>query len=255
MEDDERLRYSRHLLLPAWDEAAQERLQGAHVLLVGLGGLGSPAALYLAAAGIGTLTLCDHDTVELTNLQRQIALSQQDIGRKKVAATAQRLHQLNPGVKLRMRTEKFGGDGHREDASVDLVLDCSDDFSTRFAINRWCHERHIPLVSGAVIRFNAQLTVFDFRRADTPCYACLYPPESSIEEEERCALMGVFAPLAGLLGTWQAGEAIKLLTGVGTPLVGRLLLVEGEQSHFRTLTLLRDPYCSVCGSVHQASKS
>ncbi|MDA8416180.1 MAG: HesA/MoeB/ThiF family protein [Betaproteobacteria bacterium] len=252
MEDSARLRYSRHLLLPSWDEHTQQRLLGSHVLIVGLGGLGSPAALYLAAAGIGQLTLCDPDEVELTNLQRQIALSHADIGQYKVVATAQRLSQLNPTLQLHLRPESLTQDNASTLLDgIDLVLDCSDNFATRFLLNTLCYGRRIPLVSGAVIRFRGQLTTFDFRHPGSPCYACLFPPEVLQEEEERCALMGVFSPLAGLIGTWQAGEAIKLLGEFGTSLVGRLWLLDGETSMCRELVLHRDPGCSVCGVVDQ----
>lgn len=252
MDDRERLRYSRHLLLSGWDEVTQERLLASHVLVVGVGGLGSPASLYLAASGVGTLTLCDPDEVELTNLQRQIALSHADIGHSKVSATAARLHQINPTLCLHSRHGRLTPENANDWlAGVDLVLDCSDSFSTRFLINGLCRERRVPLVSGAVIRFSGQLTTFDFRQADSPCYACLYPPQSLTEEGERCALMGVFSPLAGMVGAWQAGEALKLLGGFGTPLVGRLWLMEGETSQSRILTLRRDPHCPVCGNTHE----
>ncbi|QKE42032.1 MAG: HesA/MoeB/ThiF family protein [Ferrovum myxofaciens] len=248
MEDSALLRYSRHLLLEPWGAETQERLTRAHVLIVGVGGLGSPASLYLAAAGVGTLTLCDGDVVDLTNLQRQIALASSDVGRLKVKATAERLQQLNPTIDVRVDPRKVAPEAWGDRlGGVDLVLDCCDDFATRFALNRACQEHGIPLVSGAVIRFSAQISVFDFRQKDTPCYACLYPPESWLEEEERCALLGVFSPLAGTTGTLQAGEAIKVLTGVGNPLVGRVLLLDGLSSEFRTVRLLRDPLCSVCG--------
>ncbi|NDU89943.1 MAG: HesA/MoeB/ThiF family protein [Ferrovum sp.] len=250
MEDSALLRYSRHLLLEPWGTEAQERVNRAHVLIVGVGGLGSPAALYLAAAGVGTLTLCDGDVVDLTNLQRQIALSSSDVGRLKVSATAERLQQLNPTIHIHTDPRRVAPEAWRERlGGVDLVLDCCDDFATRFALNQACRECGIPLVSGAVIRFSAQISVFDFRRKDTPCYACLYPPESRTdeEEEERCALLGVFAPLAGTTGTLQAGEVLKVLSGVGDPLVGRVLLLDGLSGEFRTVRLLRDPCCPVCG--------
>ncbi len=246
MNDQALLRYSRHLLLPDWSEAVQDRLGAAHVLVVGAGGLGSPASLYLAAAGVGQLTLCDHDQVDLSNLQRQIALASADVGRLKVAATAQRLHQINPEVRLHTVPRRLTEAEEGLLEGVDVVLDASDDFATRFLLNRLCLQRRLPLVSAAVIRYKAQLTVFDFRQQMTPCYACLYAPDS-VEEAERCALMGVFAPLAGVVGSWQAGEALKILAGVGTPLVGRLLLIDGSDSSTRTLTLLRDPDCPVCG--------
>ncbi len=246
MDEAELLRYSRHILLEAWGLEAQQRVRASHALIIGAGGLGSPAALYLAASGVGQLTLVDADVVDLTNLQRQIALRQTDLTHNKAQATAQTLTALNPLVRLQVYQERVTGQNlpallH----GVQVVLDCTDNFATRHVINRACVAQRIPLVSGAAIRFDAQITVFDARQNHSPCYACLYP-EHSREEEERCAVMGVFSPLVGIVGSTQAAEALKLLAGIGTPLVGRLLLLEALSMQWHSLRLPRDPHCPVC---------
>ncbi len=246
MDDAELLRYSRHILLDAWGEQAQQRVRASHALLIGAGGLGSPAALYLAASGVGQLSLVDADEVDLTNLQRQIALRQADISLNKAQATARTLAALNPLVRL--HTHPLRATAHNLPGllqGVDVVLDCTDNFATRHLLNRACVAQRIPLVSGAAIRFDAQITVFDARQASSPCYACLYP-EHSQDEEERCALMGVFSPLVGIVGATQAAEALKLLAGVGTSLMGRLLVLEALSMQWHSLRLPRDPHCPVC---------
>jgi adenylyltransferase/sulfurtransferase len=246
VDDTQRLRYSRHLLLNEFGEEAQERLLAARALVVGAGGLGSPALMYLAAAGVGRITLCDGDRVDLTNLQRQIVHRQASVGRAKPASAAETLKALNPEVQVETVEERV--DGERLAALVraaDVVLDCSDNFATRHAINRACVAARKPLVSGAGVRFDGQVAVFDLRRDDAPCYHCLFA-EDAASEEERCATMGVFAPLVGVIGTMQAAEAIKLMAGVGETLSGRLLLFDALASRWHEVRLARDPQCRVC---------
>ncbi|MCC7484181.1 MAG: molybdopterin-synthase adenylyltransferase MoeB [Burkholderiales bacterium] len=246
MNDEQLLRYSRHILLPQIGIEGQEKLLAAHVLLIGAGGLGSPAALYLAAAGVGRLTICDDDEVDLTNLQRQIVHRTRSIGMKKTDSARATLAEVNPEVAVTALAERV--DEARLAALVaaaDVVLDGSDNFPTRHAVNRACALQRKPLVSGAALRFDGQVAVFDFRAAASPCYACLFP-EDAEAEEERCAVMGVFAPLTGIVGTTQAAEALKLVTGVGETLAGRLLLIDALAMQVRTITLARDPACRVC---------
>lgn len=248
MDDHQLLRYSRHILLPEIGIEGQQRLLDAHALLIGAGGLGSPAAIYLAAAGIGTLTLCDGDSVDLTNLQRQIVHREAAVGEKKVDSARATLLGLNPGIRINAVAERVSGD--RLQALVDaadVVLDGCDNFETRHAVNRACVRAGKPLVSGAGIRFDGQLAVFDLRRADSPCYACLFP-EGGEMEEMRCAVMGVFAPLVGIIGAMQAAEALKLVTGAGETMTGRLLLLDALTMDLRTVSLGRDPACAVCGT-------
>lgn len=246
MDDRALLRYSRHILLDAWGLEAQERVLASHALLIGAGGLGSAAALYLAASGVGQLSLVDADVVDLTNLQRQVALRQADLSHNKATATARTLADLNPLVQLHVHPRQATAQTLPTLLQgVDVVLDCTDNFATRHLINRACVAHQIPLVSGAAIRFDAQVTVFDARSAHSPCYACLYP-EHAREEEERCALMGVFSPLVGIVGATQAAEALKLLAAVGTSLAGRLLLLEALSMQWHSLRLPRDPHCPVC---------
>ena len=250
--DDQLLRYSRHILLDEVGIEGQDRICAARVLIVGAGGLGSPAALYLASAGVGSLTLADGDTVDLTNLQRQIAHRETSIGRLKVDSAAEAVAALNSDVAV--RTVPLRADARLLSALVaeaDVVLDCSDNFATRHALNRCCVQQRVPLVSGAAIRFSGQVSVFD-SRPDAggergPCYACLFPEDAPVEEV-RCATMGVFAPLVGLVGAVQAAEALKILAGTGQPLRGRLLLVDALDMEFQTLALARNPHCAVCGA-------
>jgi adenylyltransferase/sulfurtransferase len=246
LSDQELLRYSRQILLHHVDIDGQLRLKSSRVLIIGLGGLGSPVALYLAAAGVGELHLADFDSVDLTNLQRQIIHDSQSVGQSKVDSAIARLVAINPEVKLVAHRSALDADSL--DAAVrdvDLVLDCSDNFSTREAVNTACVAASRPLVSGAAIRLEGQLSVFDPRRADSPCYHCLYGHGN--ETELTCSEAGVVGPLVGLVGSLQALEALKLLAGFGEPLVGRLLLVDALSTRFRELKVRRDPACAVCG--------
>jgi len=246
MTDDQLLRYSRHILLPEIGVEGQQRLLAAHALVIGAGGLGSPAALYLASAGIGTLTLADGDAVDLTNLQRQILHTTAAVGRPKAASGRETLAKLNPEVRIVALEERLAPARLDElAAQVDIVLDCSDNFATRHAANRSCVRHRKPLVSGAGVRFDGQISVFDLRRSDSPCYSCLFP-EDAPAEEERCAVLGVFAPLTGIIGATQAAEALKVLAGTGEPLCGRLLLLDALAMEWRSIRLKRDPACQVC---------
>lgn len=249
LNDDELLRYSRQILLAQVDVEGQLRLKQGRVLIVGLGGLGSPVALYLAAAGVGELHLADFDTVDLTNLQRQVIHDSQSVGVGKVDSAMARLARLNPGVRLVAHRQVLDGDTLAEAVSaVDLVIDCCDNFATREAVNAACVAAGKPLVSGAAIRLEGQLAVFDPRDAASPCYHCLYGHGS--EAELTCSEAGVIGPLVGLVGSLQALETLKLLAGFGEPLVGRLLLIDAFGSRFRELKVKRDPGCAVCGSRH-----
>jgi molybdopterin/thiamine biosynthesis adenylyltransferase len=246
--DQQLLRYSRHILLDEVGIAGQERLRAAHALLVGAGGLGCPAALYLAASGVGKLTLADPDKVDLTNLQRQILYRTDSVGARKVDAARSALHALNPEVEIVPLVQRLDAKGLEPLVeAADVVLDCSDNFATRHALNRACVKAGKPLVSGAAIRFDAQVAVFDFRKPDAPCYACLYPEDGQVEEVQ-CSTMGVFAPLTGVVGALQAMEAAKLLAGAGETLNGRLLLLDAKQSEWRTVRVKRDPACSICSA-------
>jgi len=253
MDDRQLLRYSRHLLLDELGPDAQTRFAAAHVLIVGIGGLGNPAAQFLASAGIGTLTLCDADAVDLTNLQRQILFAMPDVGTAKVDAAAQRLAAINPEVQLIPLHQRVGEpELARLVAAADVVLDCTDNFATRHAINRACVSARRPLVSGAAIRFDGQLAVFDVRRAEAPCYHCLFGEGEAIEEM-RCATMGVFAPLVGIVGATQAAEALKLVANVGDSLAGRLLLIDALSMQWREVRVPRDPACAVCAAREVAA--
>ncbi len=246
MNDNQLLRYSRHILLPQLGIEGQERLLAARALVVGAGGLGSPAAMYLASAGLGTLVLCDGDTVDLTNLQRQILHHTASVGRPKAISGHDTLTLLNPDVKVIPLEQRLEGVALDDQvAAADVVLDCSDNFATRHAINRACAKHHKPLVSGAAIRFDGQVSVFDLRQPASPCYNCLFP-EGQDTEEVRCAVMGVFAPLTGMIGTAQAAEALKLVAGCGESLSGRLLLLDGLAMEWRSIQLGKDPGCTVC---------
>ena len=246
MNDQQLLRYSRHILLDEIGIEGQQRLLDATVLMIGLGGLGSPAALYLAASGVGKLILCDHDTVELSNLQRQIVHQSSAIGQSKVESAAHTLHAINPEVvciTIAQRADPAQLDALIEQA--DVVLDCSDNFATRYAINRACLAHHKPLVSGAAIQFSGQIAVFDYRLPNAPCYNCLYP-EDAESEALRCATTGVFAPLVGIIGTMQAGETLKLLMKIESGLSGKLLTLNALSMAIRQISLKSDPQCSVC---------
>lgn len=247
MNDNQLLRYSRHILLPQIGYEGQEKLVNSHALILGAGGLGSPAALYLAAGGVGKLTICDFDVVDLTNLQRQIIHTTRSVGINKAISAQQTIHELNPEVEVRTVCERLTEDSlHALVAEADVVLDCTDNFATRYALNRVCVKLRKPLVSGAAINFEGQVTVFDMRADDSPCYHCLFP-EIGNEEGLRCAESGVFSPLVGIIGTTQAAEAMKLLMGIGQSLQGRLLLLDALHMEWRSLKLAKDPACKVCG--------
>lgn len=246
MNDDQLLRYSRHILLDELGIEGQQRLLAAHALVIGAGGLGSPVALYLGTAGVGTITLVDHDTVDLTNLQRQIAHTLARVGQPKVASAAQAIAAINPDVRVVTLQER--ADATRLAALVadaDVVIDCSDNFATRHAVNAACVAHGKPLVSGAAIGFDGQISVYDTRGEALPCYACLFPPEATYEEA-RCATMGVFAPLVGIIGTMQAAEALKLLAGVGSSLAGRLQMLDARTMEWNEVRLARQAGCPVC---------
>ena len=250
MEDEQLLRYSRHILLDELGVEGQEKLLASHALVIGAGGLGSPVALYLGSAGVGRMTLVDHDQVDATNLQRQVAHTLARLGRPKAESAREAIAAINPDVRvtpITLRADDALLD--RLVAEADLVLDCSDNFATRHAVNRACVKHHKPLVSGAAIRFDGQISVFDPRDAASPCYACVFPESQSLEET-RCATMGVFAPLVGIIGSLQAAEALKLLCGIGRSLAGRLLMLDGRGMEFNEVRIARNPGCAVCGGAH-----
>lgn len=247
MKDEQLLRYSRQIMLPEMDVAGQQKLVDATVLIVGMGGLGCPAAMYLAAAGVGHLIIADDDIVELTNLQRQVAHSQATIGTAKVESAQQTLLGLNPDLKITALQERLQGASLFDAvAKADLVVDACDNFSSRFAINEACIEHRKPLVSGAAIRMEGQVAVFDSRDPASPCYQCLYAKGD--DEDASCAQNGVMAPLVGIIGAVQAMEAIKVLCGIGESLTGRLLLLDASTLQWREMRLPRDSSCEACGS-------
>ncbi|SDO23780.1 Molybdopterin or thiamine biosynthesis adenylyltransferase [Rhodoferax sp. OV413] len=251
MNDDQLLRYSRHILLDDIGIEGQEGLLAGHALVIGAGGLGSPVALYLATAGVGQITLVDHDTVDLTNLQRQIAHSMERLGQPKVESARSAIAAINPEVQVQaINARADAALLDRLVAQADVVLDCCDNFATRHAINAACVQHRKPLVSGAAIRMDGQISVFDPRTADSPCYACVFPPDADFEET-RCAVMGVLAPLVGIIGAMQAAEAIKLLSGAGTSLAGRLQMLDARSMAWNEIRIPRDPACSVCGTFHR----
>jgi molybdopterin/thiamine biosynthesis adenylyltransferase len=246
MNDAQLLRYSRHILLDELGIEGQERLLGARALVVGAGGLGSPVALYLASAGVGHITVVDHDVVDATNLQRQIAHTLARVGQPKALSAQTAMEALNPDVRVTTHLQR--ADAAFLDQCVpqhDVVLDCTDNFATRHAINRACVTHGVPLVSGAAIRFDGQLSVYDTRQPQSPCYACIFPDTGDFEET-RCATMGVFAPLVGIIGTMQAAEALKVLSGFGSRLVGHLLMLDGRALAFHEVQLGRHAACPVC---------
>lgn len=249
MNDNQLLRYSRHILLPQVEYAGQEKLTTSHALIVGAGGLGSPVALYLAASGVGTLTICDFDEVDLTNLQRQIIHTTQSVGINKTVSAQQAIAQINPEVSVKTVQQKLAqAEMEALVAQADVVIDCCDNFATRYALNRVCFAQKKPLVSGAAVRFEGQITVFDFRSESSPCYHCLFP-DTGDDQELRCADNGVFSPLVGMIGTAQAAEALKCLMGIGETLQGRLMLLDALTAEWRTIKLARDPACTVCGDL------
>ncbi|MEQ1599012.1 MAG: molybdopterin-synthase adenylyltransferase MoeB [Methylotenera sp.] len=246
MNDNQLLRYSRHILLPQIEYAGQEKLTKSHVLIVGAGGLGSPAALYLAASGVGKLTICDFDKVDLTNLQRQIIHTTQSVGINKAVSAQQTIYEINPEVVVQTVQKKSSEAEFKKLAEqVDVVIDCSDNFATRYTLNRVCFALKKPLVSGAAVNFEGQITVFDFRHENSPCYHCLFP-DTGTDQEMRCAENGVFAPLVGMIGTTQAAEALKLILNIGETLQGRLLLLDALSMEWRTIKLSKDAACAVC---------
>jgi len=246
MNDNQLLRYSRHILLPQVSYEGQEKLVESHALIIGAGGLGAPVAMYLAASGVGKLTICDFDQVDLTNLQRQIIHNTQSVGVNKALSAQHTIAQLNPEVQVETILEKSSEDALSKLVAVaDVVIDCSDNFATRYALNRLCVKHKKPLVSGAAIGFEGQVTVFDMRDADSPCYHCLYP-DMGDEEALRCAENGVFSPLVGMIGTAQAAEALKVLMQVGQTLKGRLLLLDALAMEWRSIRLNKDSKCPVC---------
>jgi molybdopterin-synthase adenylyltransferase len=248
MNDNQLLRYSRHILLPSVAYEGQEALTKSHVLIVGAGGLGSPAALYMAAGGVGSLTICDFDEVDLTNLQRQIIHTTSSVGINKALSAQKTIQAINPEVVVNTVQEKSTEVGMADlIKAADVVVDCSDNFATRYALNRLCHQHKKPLVSGAAIGFEGQVTVFDFRHQTSPCYHCLFPDDGT-DAEMRCSENGVFAPLVGMIGTAQAAEAMKLLMNIGKSLEGRLLLLDALVMEWRTIKLSQDQQCPVCGT-------
>ena len=246
MTDDQLLRYSRHILLDELGIEGQERILAAHALVIGAGGLGSPVALYLASAGVGHITLVDHDHVDATNLQRQIAHTLDRVGQLKVDSAQQAIRAINPNVRVSAIAER--ADAALLDrlvAQADVVLDCCDNFATRQAVNLACMQHGKPLVSGAAIRMDGQVSVFDPRQTTSPCYACVFPPEPA-PEETRCATMGVFAPLVGIIGSVQAAEALKLISHAGSSLAGRLLMLDARHMDWSEVRIARHAQCPVC---------
>lgn len=250
MNDQQLLRYSRHILLDEIDIEGQEKLLAGHALIIGAGGLGSPVALYLASAGMGKITLVDDDSVDLTNLQRQIMHTTARVGQRKVDSGRQALTEINPGIDVIALAERVSAARLSELVhSASVVLDCSDNFATRHAVNRACVQHQVPLVSGAAIRFDGQISVFDTRAADGPCYACLFPPDQQFDEVQ-CSTMGVFAPLVGIIGTMQAAEALKLVAGIGSSLTGRLQILDARSMEWTSIRFSRNAACPVCGARH-----
>ena len=248
MNDQQLLRYSRHILLDEIGIEGQQKILGARALVIGAGGLGSPAAMYLASAGIGRLTIIDNDTVDLTNLQRQIAHTTARVGRAKAESARETLHAINPEITVTALVER-ADDARLAElvAQHDVVLDCTDNFKTRHAVNRACVAHKVPLVSGAVIRFDGQISVFDPRTGEQPCYSCLFPQDQPFEDV-ACSTMGVFAPLVGVVGAMQAAEALKLVMGIGESLAGRLLLLDGLHMEWTSIAIARNDGCPVCAT-------
>jgi molybdopterin/thiamine biosynthesis adenylyltransferase len=253
MRDEQLLRYSRHILLEEWGVEGQERVINAHALVLGAGGLGSPVALYLASAGVGHITLVDHDTVDVTNLQRQIAHTNARVGQLKVASLKTAMLQINPDIQIEAHAIKADA-AHLDGwvSQADVVLDCTDNFATRHAINAACVTHRKPLVSGAALRLDGQLAVYDTQQSNAPCYACVFPPTQDFEEE-RCATMGVLAPLVGVIGSLQATEALKILSGMGSTLQGQLMMFNAQHMEWQSLQTQRNIDCPVCGPLRQST--
>ena len=250
MRDDQLLRYSRHILLDEWGVEGQERVSQSHALIVGAGGLGSPTALYLASAGVGHITLIDHDVVDVSNLQRQIAHTQDRVGQLKVESLKKAMTQINPEVQVECIAQRADSVLlNQHVAMADVVLDCTDNFETRHAINLACVQHIKPLVSGSALRMDGQVAVYDIRQNHAPCYACVFPPTQQFEET-RCATLGVLAPLVGIIGSLQATEALKILSGMGASTVGQLILFNAKFMEWQTLQTHRHAHCPVC-SAHR----
>ena len=248
MDDRQLLRYSRHLLLDDLGVEGQQKLLDAHAVILGAGGLGSPVALYLASAGVGRITLVDDDTVDLTNLQRQIMHTEARVGTPKVESARTAIHAINSDVVVTALTQRADANLLRQLVTeADVAIDCSDNFAARQALNLACVQTGTPLVSGSAIGFDGQMTVFDTASAASPCYACLFPPSQAVEEV-RCATMGVFAPLVGIVGTLEATEALKILSGMGSSMVGRLLMVDTRRTEFTEVRIGRAPECEICAT-------
>lgn len=246
MNDDQLLRYSRHIFLDDIGIDGQEKILAAHAVIIGAGGLGSPAAMYLASAGVGRITLVDDDTVDLTNLQRQIAHTTERVGQPKVSSCAQTLHSINPTIEVRTVAERVDAPALAAlVANATVVLDCTDNYRTRQAINAACVAQGVPLISGAAIQFDGQITVFDRRHPEAACYACLFAPDEQFEEVS-CSTMGVFAPLVGIIGAMQAAEALKLIAAIGTSLDGRLMMLDARHMEWNTMRVTRNPQCPLC---------
>ena len=250
MNDEQLLRYSRHLLLEDIDVEGQEKLLNAHALVIGAGGLGSAAAPYLVAAGLGHITLIDHDGVEITNLQRQIIHTEASVGKSKVWSGKHFLSQLNSGIRIETIEAKVT-QSMLDDLlpSVDIVLDCTDNFQTRHLINASCVQHQVPLVSGSALRFDGQVTIFDPQNSTSPCYACIFSPDEKFEEAS-CSSMGIFSPLVGIIGAIQAAQALQMLIGFGESLVGRMLLWNAKSTNIDEIRIARNPECPVCGKGH-----
>ncbi|HTN32999.1 MAG TPA: molybdopterin-synthase adenylyltransferase MoeB [Marinobacter sp.] len=245
--DEELLRYSRQILMPGFDIDGQQKLKSARVLIIGAGGLGCPVALYLGSAGVGHLTLVDDDVIELANLQRQIGFELAQLGESKAEMLADRVRRINPLISIATVNQRLVDDDfNRLVKEASLVMDCTDNFDTRFALNRACVAAKVPLISGAAIRGEGQVSVYDQRVAGSPCYHCLYSEQGN--EDLNCSEAGVIAPLVGMIGSVQAMEAIKLISGIGSPLIGRLLILDAWQMHWREMKLAKDPACPVCGT-------
>ena len=251
MRDDQLLRYSRHILLDEWGVEGQEKVSQSHALIIGAGGLGSPAALYLASAGVGHISLVDHDHVDVTNLQRQIAHAQNRVGQAKVASLQTAMSAINPDVRVSCHAQKADVALLAQCVpTADVVLDCTDNFETRQLINQACAQFAKPLVSGAALRLDGQVAVYDTRQAHSPCYACVFPPSQSFEET-RCATMGVLAPLVGVIGSMQATEALKILSGMGSSLQGKLMMFNAQHMEWQTMNTARNLNCPVCRPYRQ----
>ena len=246
MKDNQLLRYSRHILLPEIEYSGQEKLLNSHCLIIGAGGLGSPVSIYLASSGIGKITICDFDDVDISNLQRQILHSDQSIGKNKAISGSKFLNKVNPEIIINPISEKLNIDKMTDIAKeADVIIDCSDNFETRYALNKIAFHLKKPLISGAAIKFDGQVSVFDFRKTQSPCYECLFP-DSNSEEELRCADHGVFSPLVGIIGSTQAAEAIKIILNVGNSLMGRLLLLDAKDMTWKTIKIVKDKSCKIC---------